>query len=238
MKRTILIIAALGLALGSRAQADSTATCDSTDQSKLTLGIGASTTFFADGNDMSPYYSKYGFALHLSLCYTYELSPRWHLRAGLQYDFDWKPLYHRVETTADMEGLDFPSGPVQGSQHAHAFHGYLGIPVMVSWFPIPKHRKWLRLCLDVHPAYAVTRHFVLSDMVISRTGPNTTEAIGTEDTFIGRSLYPWKLEVGFSAATSQLGLLHGVRLFVNLLPTYKDVVTGENIYTAGLQFFL
>jgi len=39
-------------------------------------------------------------------------------------------------------------------------------------------------------------------------------------------------------STSVIGLVHGVRLFANLLPTYVDPATGEKIYTSGITLFL
>ncbi|MBP3764038.1 MAG: outer membrane beta-barrel protein [Bacteroidales bacterium] len=235
MKRTLILLAALGLALGGRAQADSTATCASADYPKwgLSLGISASATLFANGNDMSPYYSKYGFALHIPLMINYRHSPHWTFSAGLQYDFQWAPLRYRVEEVGFGEGLDFPSGPVQGTQHAHAFHGYLGFPLQATWYPFRSYGRRLYFGFDIHPAYAVTRHISITDRVLSRTG-GSTEAGDVSGDF----MRPWKLEVGVTLGTTAIGLLHGVRFYANLLPTYHDAVSDEDIYTAGIQFFL
>ncbi len=229
MKRAILFLAALGLALGGRAQADTSGT----RHVSLTLGLSASTTLFANGNDMSPYYSKYGFALHLPLTVHYRHSPRWTFSAGLQYDFQWSPLYHRVEVVESGEGIDFPSGPVVGDQRAYAFHGYLGFPLQATWYPFRSYGRRLYLNFDIHPAYAINRLIYINEEVLSRTS-STLWNDGTG----GSCMYPWKLEVGLTLGTSAVGLLHGLRLFVNLLPTYRDVVSGEDIYIAGLQFFL
>ena len=85
----------------------------------------------------------------------------------------------------------------------------------------------------MHPAYAVTRHITLTNTDISRNGSSTDE-----DIVRGSSLQPWKLEVGVTLGTSRVGLIHGLRFFTNLLPTYKDVVTGEKIYISGMSIFL
>ena len=49
---------------------------------------------------------------------------------------------------------------------------------------------------------------------------------------------PWKLELGLTLSTDVLGLIHGVRFFVDLLPTYRDPLIDEPVYTAGMTIFL
>ena len=237
MKRLIIIMFALGIVSIASAQSDST--CADTairHAMRIDLGLSASATMYGDGNDLSPYYSKYGFGLHLPLMAHYDLSPNWTLAAGLQYDFIWSPLYYRVESTADGNGIDFPTTPQQGTQHSHAFHGYIGMPFKITWSPYAKRPNTAWLAIDVHPAYAVTRYFSLTNTYISRNGTSVS-APGDEEVIRGTSLMPWKLEVGLTLGTSRVGLIHGLRFFGNLLPTYKDAVTGEKIHTVGVTFF-
>ena len=85
----------------------------------------------------------------------------------------------------------------------------------------------------MHPAYAVTRYFSLTNTFINRNS-----APGDEEVIRGTSLMPWKLEVGLTLGTSRAGLIHGLRFFGNLLPTYKDAVTGEKIHTVGMSIYL
>ena len=234
MKRLVIIMVALGIALAANAQADSTcADTANRHAMRIDLGLSASATMYGDGNNLSPYYSKYGFGLHLPLMEHYDLSPNWTLAAGLQYDFIWSPLYYRVESTADGNGIDFPTAPMQGTQHGHAFHGYIGMPFKITWSPSAKHPNDLWLTFDVHPAYAVTRYFSLTNTYINRSS-----APGDKEVIRGTSLMPWKLEVGLTIGTSRAGLIHGLRFFGNLLPTYKDAVTGEKIHTVGMSIYL
>ena len=238
MKRLIIITIALGMAFAANAQADSTCADTANRHAiRIDLGLSASATMYGNGNDLSPYYSKYGFGLHLPLMAHYDLSPHWTLAAGLQYDFIWSPLYYRVESTADGNGIDFPTAPMQGTQHGYAFHGYIGMPFKITWSPYAKHPNDLWLAFDVHPAYAVTRYFSLNNTYISRNG-SSVSAPGDEDLVRGTSLMPWKLEIGLTLGTSRAGLIHGLRFFGNLLPTYKDAVTGEKIHTVGMSIYL
>ena len=241
MKRLATITIAIALALAANAQNDTVNAFGGDDTTRgkrmfwVDLGLSASATMYANGNDLSPYYSKYGFGLHLPLMAHYELSSRWTLAAGLQYDFIWSPLYYRVETTADGNGVDFPTTPQSGTQHAHVFDSYIGIPVKASWTPFRNNK--LFFTFDIHPAYAVTRQIHLTNTVIGRNGSEVS-ANTDEDIVRGSSLQPWKLEVGFTLGTSSVGLIHGLRFFTNLLPTYKDAVTGEKIYISGMSIFL
>ena len=76
MKRIIIITIALGMALAASAQSDSTC-ADTTNRHamRIDFGLSASATMYGNGNDLSPYYSKYGFGLHLPLMAHYDLSP-------------------------------------------------------------------------------------------------------------------------------------------------------------------
>lgn len=234
MKRIIVFTIALGVAFAASAQADSTC-ADSTHcrQLRIDFGLSASATLYGNGNDMSPYYSQFGFGLHLPLMAHYDLSPNWQVSAGLQYDFIWSPLYYRVEPTADGNGIVFPATAQQGTQHGFAFHSYIGLPVKITWMPFKKHPNDLWLAFDVHPAYATRLYFSLTDMTVTYASASSEETVVR-----GTSLLPWKLELGLTVGTSRLGLAHGVRFFGNLLPTYKDNVTGEKIYTVGMTMFL
>ena len=82
--------------------------------------------------------------------------------------------------------------------------------------------------------YAVSRSFNIENL--------STPGIWEENTGFTvlrtSTIQPWKLEVGFSLTTGLIGLTHGIRLFANLLPTYKDPATGEKIYTSGITLFL
>lgn len=241
MKRIATITFVIALTLAAQAQSDTTNAFvgDDTASGKrmawLDFGLSASATMYANGNDLSPYYSKYGFGLHLPLMAHYELNSHWTFAAGLQYDFIWSPLHYRVVPTADGEGIDFPTTPQIGTQNGYVFDSYLGFPIKASWCPFGNND--LFFTFDVHPAYAVTRHITLTNTDISRNGIETSASID-DDIVRGSSLQPWKLEVGITLGTSRVGLIHGLRFFTNLLPTYKDAVTGEKIYISGMSIFL
>ena len=195
MKRTIIILSILSLALFGHAQNTPEADSNATSNFKIILGLSAGATQFNNGNEGSPYYSKYGFFLQIPLCLHWQFAPKWELATGLRYDFNINPMYYTIER-APNDGIAFPTEPSIRTQHATYFSSYVGIP--------------------------------LSENITS----------SWEEDFIGAPIQPWKVELGMTLSTSVIGLVHGVRLFANLLPTYIDPATGEKIYTSGISLFL
>ena len=49
---------------------------------------------------------------------------------------------------------------------------------------------------------------------------------------------PWKMEVGLSFNTQHLGILHGIRVYTNLLPEYKPGVTTDKFRSVGIELKL
>ncbi len=247
MKRIVILLSVLCLTVGSHAQSDGTAVRDSILTSgvpnsfSIDLGVTVGATLYANGNDHSPYYSKHGFSVQIPLMAHWNVSPRWCLSSGLRYDFNWDPLYYAVEPVyssddigrAVEEGLQFNQTPTTATQKSYAFHSYIGIPLEVKWHPFPKYRNYFGIALDCYAAFAVKQFFDI-DNIIPRSDGFSSD--GYHSDF--NAMNPWKVEVGLSLTTGKLGLVHGLRLFTNLLPTYTDPTTGEKIYSTGMTIFL
>lgn len=248
MKRIIIIIASICLAVGSLAQNDSLATGNSFRRGPtLNLGISAGATLYANGNDMSPYYSNHGFTLQIPCLLGWEFAPHWKLSTGLRYDFSWDPLYYAVEPVLsewtfeepyEEYGLQFRQTPTTGTQKAYAYRSHIGIPVEIKWYPWAEEKKRLGIALDLFAAYAVTQYFDIEDITFTTedNGRLNRSTDGYHSSL--NAMNPWKLEVGLSLTTGLIGLTHGIRFFTNLLPTYTDPTSGEKIYTSGMTFFL
>ena len=211
---------------------------DSSSSQKWTFTVGLSaggTLFFADKS--SPYFSRFGTTLQIPISANYRINPHWRLSLGLRYDFNWAPLSHCVDIQYDNLvylrtcGIDFDTTPHVGSQRADIFHNYIGIPVQISWYPWVRDRDILSLSLDFYAGYALSK-----DICVRKNGSKSwlNKHHDTSDP----SLVPWKMELGFTVSTDIIGLLHGVRIFTNLLPSYKDPITNKKIYTAGVTLFL
>ena len=216
----------------------------------LDLGLSAGFTLFSTDNETSPYYSKQGLLLQVPILLRYQVSPHWRLATGLRFDINYNPLHYNVDQHwvddgngyRYVDGLDFgnyASGRDEGKQHAYTLFGYFGIPLQATWYPWPHERRLLGVTADLYAGYAFVSNLGLNASYADRSfggsvGLNEVEHVKTQDD----SLLPWKLELGVTLSTDVLGLLHGVRFFVNMLPSYRDPLSGEGLYLHGVTFFL
>ena len=255
MKRILLSFAALGLMLTANAQmmlyrsievspladtavADSLR-CQGQSESRVNLVLGLSAGYSMFMQDINPYCSTHGYTLQLPLLLHYQMSPHWRLSTGLRYDFNWDPLKYRITYGPDQP-LTIDTGAFRGRQNAYAFHSYLGVPLQLTWYPMPKDRGVLSVSFDLYAAYAVSRHLVVKEEDDRYYDPYTlgVGGSGSDDEYGDPSMLPWKLEVGLSLNTNVLGLIHGVRFYADLLPLYREPVSGEKIRNFGMTIFL
>lgn len=250
-----MIVAALAISLGMQAQ-NATPVADSLGKAKqphvmLQLGLGGGTTMYSNVYDDSPYYSRYGLFVQVPLMFGYEVSPHWFLQAGLRYDFCFDPLHYPVKVNyaaqdglAYSRGLDFESAPVNGKQSAFALRNYIGIPLQATWYPYPREKRLLQFQFDVFAGYAFANTVIINHRSMSRTidgsqvNLSDNSPLGEELTTDDNTLLRWRLELGVTVSTDVLGLIHGVRFFGNLLPTYRDPLTGDGVYLFGMNIYL
>ena len=64
----------------------------------------------------------------------------------------------------------------------------------------------------------------------------------TPDIFLSQRLRPqtgvfnpWRIEVGVGLTTTAIGIIHGVRLYTNLLPEFRSKETGKSLHSLGLE---
>ena len=156
---------------------------------------------------------------------------------GLRYDFEWSFLRYNV-TPVDGGGIDFLTTPTTGRQTAVMFHSYLGLTGEVQWQVFKSSHRALRLSLDYYAAYDVSRYLTIRTRDARNTYFGTQTS--TSRTVVESSdpmFQPWKLEIGLTASTDLLGIIHGIRFFTNLLPTYIDPASGEKIYNTGMMIY-
>ncbi len=219
-------------------------TIDQPSQFSVKLGVSAGTTLFVNDNSFSPYYSKYGFTLEIPLLWEYNFAPHWQFSTGIRYDFNWDPLYNAVEeiwyNNGDEPGLALNTNPSIGSQHGRIQSSFIGLPLKITWYPKANDKRLLGIGLDYYIGFAVsnlysvtTEELRLTD-VVSQSYSISSESIESSSL----SLCSWRMELGITLTTDYLGLVHGVRLFFDLLPRYEDPLTEKKIRTSGLTFFL
>jgi len=257
MKRIIFTLAIIGVSIGVWAQtADSTAVADTGWWAKqprwrLDLGISGGATLYTGNLDYTPYYSRYGLQLQVPLVLKYRVSPHWNLGAGVRYDLRFDPLVYAVKVNYNYNGewstlgIDFESTPIAGRQSGYAMRHYIGLPLSATWYPWAREPRLLGIAFDLYAGYSFSSHIVTGRIEAMRTTTGGTSDVSITDysqsdaIYIGDpSLLPWKLELGVTLSTDVLGLVHGVRLFTDLLPVYRDPATGDNLYTAGMTIFL
>ena len=217
---------------------DTAATCGNGRGHKLSLHLGVQAGAKFNLTSGTPYDAPYSLLLQIPFVAEIPLPiERMTAIGGLRYDFEWSALRYSV-TPADGVGLAFQTTPTTGRQTAVMFHSYLGLCGEVQWQAVPSNRRVLRLSLDYYLAYDVSRYLTIRnrDVRITYFGTQTS----TSRTVVESSdpmFQPWKLEIGLTAATDLLGIIHGVRFFTNLLPTYIDPASGQKIYNTGMMIF-
>lgn len=240
MKRTITIIAVLLLAISSVAAQDTT---DANNKWAIKMGLSVGVTSYGNGNDFSPYYSKYGLTMQIPVVLEYDFAPHWQLSTWLRYDFNWDLLSNAVEevwvNNGEDNGLAHNTKPTIGKQTAFIHSGFIGIPLKITWFP-KADRSLCGVGLDYYVGYAVKNIYNISTTEITLTNAGTQQysASGDETEGGSHTLLPWRMELGLTLSTDYLGLWHGVRVFFDLLPRYEDILTGEKIRTVGVTLFL
>ena len=241
MKRIVIILAALSIALVGHAQTDTqpdtSSSCQGCRQVEFNIDLGLSAGISALSKNMgSPYYSKYGFTLQIPLMAHWQFAPHWRLSAGLRYDFNWYPLYYDVEINADRNGICFPTEPTTATRRGYAYGSYVGVPVELKWYPRANSRGSFGIALDVFTGYAVSSNITINEHQVEILDNVISGFMHGSN--IMSVMQPWKVEIGLTLTTDKLGLLHGLRFFANCLPTFIDPATDTPIYTSGIIMFL
>lgn len=249
MKRIVIILTVLCIALCSQAQTEPLSDTLSSSQDnicnsrnfriEIDLGLSAGASLLSAGGYGSPYYSNHGFFIQLPLMTHWQFAPHWKLSAGLRYDFNWYPLYYNVEVNAEHSGICFLTQPTTATLHSYAYSSYVGVPVEIKWYPNANNHGSLGVSLDLFTGYAVSSNITINERQVEfldDIAMRTMVNLGKHN--IKSVVQPWKVEMGLSLTTSTLGLIHGIRVFTNFLPTFIDPATDTPIYTSGISIFL
>lgn len=249
MKRIITILIAVMLATAASAQQnvvdDTVARWDEQNRTTLVMGFSAGVNLFTTANQFTPYYSKYGLMMQVPILLQHHVSPSWRLSTGARLDFTFNPLHYNVDwhEVDDGNGYIYANGlefceTFNGKQHYFTYFFHLGIPVQATWYPWPHEKRLLSVTGDLFAGYALSNNLFLNRSYADRNGGSTGIDDVHQVSHHTESLLRWKLEVGVTLSTDVLGLIHGVRFFANLLPSYRDPVTGSDLYLAGMTVYL
>ena len=166
-------------------------------------------------------------SLRVSMDTYFRLSNRWSVSTGIMANTQWRSLCHQVK----LENNELTVIDGQGDfQRNRLISTYIGIPVSLNYY-LGKHQT----------------ESISLDCFVGRTGRGRLSTTIDPTKFFGFKNWkreevdifnPWKLEVGLSFNTQHLGVIHGVRVFTNLLPEYKPGVTTDKFRTVGVEIKL
>ncbi|MBR3427852.1 MAG: hypothetical protein IKG95_07930 [Bacteroidales bacterium] len=182
-------------------------------------------------NPNSPFLQYNTVSLNIGFTTYFKLGNRWGLRTGLQWNDNRKSLCHQVKYENDELIVVDGQGEYQRNR---LYIQYLGIPVSLDYY-LGK-RQTESLSLDLYCGRLIGEALV--------TSKDPTKPFGIGVLFPGtidhldNIFNPWKLEVGLSFNTHHLGIIHGIRVFTNLLPEYKPGVTTDKFRSVGLEIKL
>jgi hypothetical protein len=192
------------------------------------LSFGSSVGFRrgADAVDFnSPYKYSHNLSINMGLTTFFKFGEHWGLTTGLSYNFNEQEMVHQLQLEdGKLEVID---GQVPMQQN-RIISNYLGVPVELNWYLGKRGTE--SVSLDYYCGY------LLGGQLLFRTAANNYKG------WLGETarpiLNPWKMELGLSFNTQHLGIFHGVRVFVNLLPEYRPSVTTDKFRSVGVEIKL
>lgn len=187
----------------------------------ISLGVG-----YRNGlnpvNRNSPYTNSGGLDVPFGLLTGFVFTPHLSLTTGLQVNFNQRWMDYPVKMGEN--GLEVIENP-EMTQHNKLVSTYLCIPAELYYY-FGKSKSY-GISMDVRLGYLIGAQLITRFPSVGNQG-----SIGEK----ARSLFnPWKLEAGISFNTNVLGIIHGVRVYTNLLPEYNKAVTTEKFRSIGVE---
>ena len=181
-------------------------------------------------NPNSPFLQYNTLTVNIGFSTYFNLGNRWGLKTGLLWNENRKSLCHQVK----YENNELVVIDGQGDyQRNRLYNLYMGIPVSLSYYLGKKQTE--SVSLDLYCGR------LLGEALVTSKDPTKPFGLvlfpGTKD-HLDNIFNPWKLEVGLSFNTQHLGIIHGIRVFTNLLPEYKPGVTTDKFRSVGFEIKL
>ena len=179
-------------------------------------------------NAESPLLQNGTLSVNFDMTTSYSFSKRLGLKTGIRMNNNWKYLSHQVSYEADALVVTDGQGDFQRNRLVSA---YIGIPVSLSYYLGKRQTESFSIDLFCGRLFGE----------VLNTSIDPTKSIGFKNwtkEYIDGVFNPWQLEVGLSFNTQHLGIIHGVRVFTNLLPEYKPGVTTDKFRSVGVEIKL
>ena len=178
-------------------------------------------------NANSPLLNSGTLSVNLGLSTYFRLSNRLGLRTGIQWNTDIKYLSHQVKY--EDNALVVIDGQEDFQRNRLKNH-YIGIPVSLNYYLGRQQTE--SFSLDLFCGY------LMGERLRTSTDPTRVVGFGWTGENVDNIFNPWKLEMGLSFNTQHLGILHGIRVFTNLLPEYKPGITTDKFRSVGFEIKL
>jgi hypothetical protein len=179
-------------------------------------------------NAESPLLQNGTLSVNFDMTTSYSFSKRLGLKTGIRMNSNWKYLSHQVSYEADALVVTDGQGDFQRNRLVSS---YIGIPVSLSYYLGKRQTESFSLDLFCGRLFGE----------VLNTSIDPTKSIGFKNwtkEYIDGVFNPWQLEVGLSFNTQHLGIIHGIRVFTNLLPEYKPGVTTDKFRSVGVEIKL
>ena len=179
-------------------------------------------------NADSPFLQNGTLSINFGLGTYFNFNNHLGLRTGLQMNVNKKYLCHQVSYKDDALVVTDGQGEYQRNALSYT---YLGIPISMNYYLGKQHTE--SFSFDLFCGYLIGE--------VLRTTKDPTKFFGFKNWTGEKNVdifNPWKLEVGLSFNTNHLGVLHGIRVFTNLLPEYKPGVTTDKFRSVGIELKL
>ena len=181
-------------------------------------------------NPNSPFLQYNTVSLNIGFTTYFKLGNHWALRTGLQWNENRKSLCHQVKYENDALIVVDGQGDYQRNR---LYNLYMGIPISLDYY-LGK-RQTESFSLDLYCGRLIGETLLTSKDPTKPFGLSLFP--GTKD-HLDNIFNPWKLEVGLSFNTRHLGIIHGLRVFTNLLPEYKPGITTDKFRSVGVEIKL
>lgn len=179
-------------------------------------------------NADSPFLQNGTLSVNFALSTYFRLSNKLGLSTGVLLNTNKHYLCHQV--SCEDNALVVIDGQ-RDFQRNRLRSSYIGIPVSLYYFLGKQQTESFSLDLFCGRLFGE----------VLNTSIDPTKLIGFKNwtkEYIDGTFNPWKLEVGISFNTNHLGILHGIRVFTNLLPEYKPGVTTDKFRSIGIELKL
>lgn len=173
----------------------------------------------------SPYNNCGGLDMSVSLSTLFRFNKHLSLSTGVQLNLGQRWMDYPVKMGEN--GLEIIENP-EMTQHNKLISTYLCIPAEFYYYF--DKQKTFGLSADIKFGYLLGAQLNTRYPQVGNQG-----SVGET----ARSLFnPWKLEAGIGINTNILGIIHGIRVYTNLLPEYNRAVTTEKFRSIGVEIRL